>query len=384
MIRIKSLYPTYSTGRAISHIALSLCEHMRTERSDVRLTFCASDPSGRRAFTSDAVPGLLRRAAYRLDPSASTIKRYTEFAFRRSLGAGDVAWLWPHVSRGTYQAAREAGAVVVGERVNTHREMSRRILDEAYRRLGLPPSHGITESAAREETRKLLLCDFVFAPSPWVARSLENAGIPAERVLPTSYGWDPVRLARDGPGLPPAKGLSALFVGRGCFRKGVDLLLRAWAAAEVGGRLTLVGDLDAEVASHCAELLGRPDVLRMPFQDDVGPVYRSADVFVFPSLEEGSPLVLYEAMASGLPVLASPMAAGEVLRDGEEGLVMDPMDRGAWAAALRRLAADPILRRRMGGRARERARHYTWDKVGSRRLALLKDALALREAGRRA
>jgi glycosyltransferase involved in cell wall biosynthesis len=60
------------------------------------------------------------------------------------------------------------------------------------------------------------------------------------------------------------------------------------------------------------------------------------------------------------------------------------MDRGAWVAALRRLAADPELRRRMGRRARERARDYTWDKVAGRRLSQLEEALALREAGRRA
>ncbi|HEX7897794.1 MAG TPA: glycosyltransferase family 4 protein [Planctomycetota bacterium] len=381
MIRIRTLYPTYSTGRAISHIVLSLCEHMRSERSDVRLYFCASDPDGRRSFTSDAVPDLLRRAAYRLDPTTSTIRRFTEFSFRRSLGTADVAWIWPDVTPRTYQAARDAGAVVVGERVNTHRLTSRRILDAAYRRLGLPPTHGITERAAREETQKLLLCDWVFSPSPHVTRSLEDAGIPADRVLPSSYGWDPERLARDGPGLPPTDGLSALFVGRGCFRKGVDLLLRAWAAASVPGRLAIVGRLDEEVGTHCADLLARPDVAQLPYRDIVGPIYRSADVFVFPSLEEGSPLVLYEAMASGLPVLASPMAAGEILRDGVEGIVLDPLDQDAWVAALRRLAKDPDLRRRMGRSARERAADFTWQRVGRRRLAMLQEALTRRGAG---
>jgi glycosyltransferase involved in cell wall biosynthesis len=381
MIRIRTLYPTYSTGRAISHIVLSLCEHMRSDRSDIRLYFCASDPDGRRSFTVDGVPDLLRRAAYRLDPSTATIRRFTEFSYRRSLATADVAWIWPDVSPRTYQAARDAGAVVVGERVNTHRLTSRRILEAAYRRLGLPPTHGITDRAALEETRKLLLCDWVFAPSPLVARSLEEAGIPAERILPTSYGWDPERLARGGPGLPPTDGLSALFVGRGCFRKGVDLLLRAWAAAEVRGRLSLVGRLDEEVASHCAGLLARPDVLQVPFRDDVGPIYRSADVFVFPSLEEGSPLVLYEAMASGLAVLASPMGAGEILRDGVDGFVLDPLDQDAWVAALRRLAKDPDLRRRLGRSARDRAAEFTWSKVGQRRLAMLQEALARRGAG---
>jgi glycosyltransferase involved in cell wall biosynthesis len=382
MIRIRSLYPTYSTGRAISHIALSLCEHMRGLDGDVRLTFCASDPEGRRAFTRDAVPGVLRRAAYRLDPGAAAIRRFTEYTFRRGLSSGDVAWLWPTVSPATYLFARETGAVVVNERVNTHRATSRRILDAAYRRLGMPPTHGITDRAADEETRKLLLCDYIFAPSPWVARSLLEAGLPARRILRTSYGWDPSRLGRDGDGLPPTEGLSALFVGRGCVRKGVDLLLRAWADAAIPGRLALMGSLDPEIESCCAPLLARADILHLPFRDQVGPVFRSADVFVFPSLEEGSPLVVYEALGAGLPVVVSPMAAGDVVRDGVEGFVVDPLDHDAWVEALRNLANDPGLRARMGRRARERAEGYTWDKVARRRLSMLRDATTRASVGR--
>jgi len=136
------------------------------------------------------------------------------------------------------------------------------------------------------------------------------------------------------------------------------------------------------IAGLLAPTLARADLLHLPYRDAIGPIYRSADVFVFPSLEEGSPLVVYEALGAGLPVLLSPMAAGDVVRDGVEGFVLDPLDQEAWVEALRTLAKDPDLRARMGRRARERAAGYTWDKVGRRRLALLRDARERLHVGR--
>src|SRR5260370_37396221 len=59
-LRIASLFPVYSTGQAISHIALSLCHHMRSEEMEVRLVQPASDPAGRREVTSDAIPPILK------------------------------------------------------------------------------------------------------------------------------------------------------------------------------------------------------------------------------------------------------------------------------------------------------------------------------------
>lgn len=333
--------------------------------------FAASDPAGRSAHTRDAVPRWLKRLAYRLDPSARRIQRFAERRYCRRLRPGDIAYLWPLTSTQVYRDARERGAFIVNERINCHRATSTRILDEAYRRLGRPPQHGITEEAVREETAKLQLCDYIFAPSSPVARSLRDAGIPEEKILRSSYGWDPERLAREGKGLERVEGVTALFVGRGCVRKGVDLLAHAWAKAEVPGRLYLVGNMDAEIGEICSGPFARADIVRFPHTGDIGPIYRSADLFLFPSLEEGSPLVLYEAMACGLACVVSPMAAGDIVRPGVDGLVVDPLDQEAWVSSIRRLTRDSDLRKSLGEAARLRALDYTWDKVAAQRRALL-------------
>jgi glycosyltransferase involved in cell wall biosynthesis len=85
----------------------------------------------------------------------------------------------------------------------------------------------------------------------------------------------------------------------------------------------------------------------------------SADVFVFPSLFEGSAVVTYEALACGLPAVVTP-EAGSVVRDGVEGLEVASRDVDALAAAMARLGEDPALRARMGAAARGRAMDFDW------------------------
>src|SRR5262245_26050697 len=227
-VRVRGLYPIFSSGRATTHVCLSLARHLRAPEMDVEFMFVASEGHGRSEFTVDAVPRWLKGLAYRLDPTGQRIQKFTEGRFARRLRAGDIAYLWPGTSTPLYRKARELGAIVVNERINCHRATSKRILDDAYRRLGRPPQHGISDAAVREETEKLQLCDFIFAPSPLVAQSLKDAGLPESKILRSSYGWDSQRLSREGKGLEKSDGVTALFVGRSCVRKGIDLLAAAW------------------------------------------------------------------------------------------------------------------------------------------------------------
>lgn len=90
--------------------------------------------------------------------------------------------------------------------------------------------------------------------------------------------------------------------------------------------------------------------------EDMADFYRSLDIFTLPSLTEGMPLTVLEAMATGIPVIASAIGGiPEAVRDGVDGLLVPPADVGALASALRRLLVDRGLRTRMGESARQRA-----------------------------
>jgi glycosyltransferase involved in cell wall biosynthesis len=100
------------------------------------------------------------------------------------------------------------------------------------------------------------------------------------------------------------------------------------------------------------------DVVRLPGavgQDDIRRYYEEADVFVLPSFAEGLPVVLMEAMAVGLPVVTSRIAAiPELVDDGVNGFVLPPGRVDALVEALRCLASDSALRRRMGEQGRQK------------------------------
>lgn len=275
------------------------------------------------------------------------------------------------------------GVRVVREKFNCTKATAQAILAAEHDRLGLPPFSGISQAMLDKEAEELALATAVFSPSPEVTRSLTALGVPQQRILESSYGWEPSRMLGTGRALPPTGGVTLVFVGLLTARKGIHTLLEAWAQAGIRGRLVLAGRVDGLIAQRYGHILARPDVVHLGFVDDVASVLRSADWFVFPSLEEGSPLVTYEAAACGLPALVSPMGSGGVIRDGIEGVVLGGNRVADWAALIASLPARAAERDQMGAAARARAQDFTWDAVGARRRGQLL-ALAAREQQGRA
>jgi glycosyltransferase involved in cell wall biosynthesis len=108
--------------------------------------------------------------------------------------------------------------------------------------------------------------------------------------------------------------------------------------------------------------------------------YAAADLFLFPTFYDTFGLVIGEAMASGLPVVTSRAAgAAELITHGESGwLTTDPWDADQLADAVRTLAADADLRRRMGVAARAAIEPFTWDRTAAETLAVYRQVAAER------
>jgi glycosyltransferase involved in cell wall biosynthesis len=158
---------------------------------------------------------------------------------------------------------------------------------------------------------------------------------------------------------------------------------RETAVLLIVGDGPLRGELEREAAA-CG--LGR-SVRFVGSQPDVTSFYLGADVFVLPSLTEGLSNALLEAMAAGLPVVASDVRGNrEVVEDGVSGFLVDWADADAAARRVARLLEDAVLRRRLGTAARRRADCFSIAVVGERYCRLYQTVtspgLAVRQASR--
>jgi glycosyltransferase involved in cell wall biosynthesis len=195
------------------------------------------------------------------------------------------------------------------------------------------------------------------------------------------------RFARAPVGGP----VTVLHVGRLIPRKGIDRLLPAVAAAaDVRLRLAVVGSGPEEgrLRRLTAELGIADRVAFEGFVDQPGlPArYAAADIFAMPTLDDPFGMVLLEAAASGLPLLASPFAGAtlDLIDGGRSGLIADPADTVAWSSALRALARDPQLRRRLGERAHALTLDRTPERTADGYAAAVDAVLSLPPGARRA
>ncbi len=226
---------------------------------------------------------------------------------------------------------------------------------------------------------EIALADAVLVGSTYAADTFVAEGIPRSRMKVVPYGVDLDTFA------PPAEGalaardgarFEAIFTGQLTQRKGLSYLLEGWRRfAPADARLTLVGQTvgDARALAPWADLFRhvphrtRPQLARH---------YQTSDVFVFPTLVEGMPLVVLEAMACGLPVIVTANGPADIVRDGVDGFVIPARDPDAIAARLETLYRDPALRAQMGRNASRRAAEFGWPAYTDKVKACLADLCA--------
>lgn len=201
---------------------------------------------------------------------------------------------------------------------------------------------------------------------PQVPIAIIPNGVDAERFQVAARQWAPARL---------------LFVGRVVYQKGIDLLLAALAGLTTPEwHLTIVGDgpRRAELAAQAEQLGIAPRVNFTGWKSgaELAAAYAQANLFAYASRHEGMPNALLEAMASGLPAVATRIAGNEELVvPGETGLLVPAEDVAALRGALATLMADPAQRQRYGAAARKRAQtRYSWQAVAQQYAALLDQA----------
>lgn len=306
---------------------------------------------------------------------------------------------------------RELAALVKAEKpdiVHTHGSLSGRIaarmrkIPVVYTKHGqvrTPDRRGIASSQAGPFTRLVnrvatrVLADRVIAVSDRVRKELEDSGIQPSMITVIPNGIDLSPYRQKAKRTSKAKAADADAQGKRSFligtvarlspEKGIDTLLDAAkivVTSYPSARFVIAGTgpLERELAQKVRDLRLENCVRMAGFVDNVPGLFSGLDLYVLPSDTEGIPLALLEAMAAGLPVVATRVGGvPEVVVDGVTGFLVPPRQPKALAQAIVRLLVDPDLAKSMGASGRERAESMFDARVTAERtVQVYRDVLA--------
>jgi glycosyltransferase involved in cell wall biosynthesis len=279
------------------------------------------------------------------------------------------------------RAANRQGAITVLETGSRHPRYWQQAAIEERRRFGVDERNGgqvFSERVLRRMEHEYHLCDKFTVLSSAALRSFQEFGYghKAVVILP---GIDHTFFTP--PVVPKPSPLFRLcYVGRVELAKGLGYLLQAWKRLALPhAELFLIGEVQPDIKSILQEFAGATiKVTGFQFPPHVAQHYRESSVFVFPSVNEGFGVVLLEAMASGLPVIAAEgTGADECVKNGEEGLIVPARSVEALADAILWFYKNPEETRAMGAAARARIEsQFTLDHYNQRVISLYKHLAA--------
>jgi glycosyltransferase involved in cell wall biosynthesis len=229
----------------------------------------------------------------------------------------------------------------------------------------LPPnwSPAIHDMPAEQKRQEMALADLTIVPSLYVEATIREF-YPHKEIARAPYGvntefWTP------GPTNKPPGPLQFIYAGHASLRKGTPLLIEAWSKAELhDAELTLVGPwmlADSKRRSLPPGIKWFAPCSPQALRDR----YRESDVFVFPSFAEGFGLVLLEAMACGLPAIASEATIGPEIITADSGFITPTGDFDRLVELLRWFERHRDQLPAMGRQAREQAARWTWSNYRS-------------------
>lgn len=279
------------------------------------------------------------------------------------------------------RAAKQQGMWTAVEQMIAPRDVVEYLVEREMERFpewaGPPRNNPFASVFAAREKAEWALADVIVCPSDFVRQHVIACGGPEKRCVTVPYGVNP-RFSVDRTIRTPGP-LRVLTVGEVGLRKGSPYV--AEAAELIGGAATFRMAGRTNLPENLKRDLSRwVDLRGVVPRTEVADEFRWADVFLLPSICEGSATVVYEALAAGLPVVTTENT-GSVVRHGLEGFIVPIRNAEAIALALEELAENADLRASMSANALRRAAEFTVEEYGKRLLSALSILPATRPVG---
>jgi glycosyltransferase involved in cell wall biosynthesis len=275
----------------------------------------------------------------------------------------------------TQKAAKSRhGAFLVCDRGSSHISFQDEILREESE-IWKQPYHPIDPRIVERELEEYEAADRIVVPSGFAAQSFLDKGLPADKVREAALGVD---LGLFHPAAKEDRVFRVLFVGSLSLRKGIPYLLEAMGGLRLPNlELWLIGGIAKETRPFLAKHEGRFRHLGILPRSKLFRYYSQGAVLVLPSIEDGFGLVLAQAMACGLPVIATTnTGATSLFTEGKEGFVVPIRDAEAIRDRILRLYRDPELQREMSTNALECVKHLGgWSRYGDRMKEIYQEGL---------
>lgn len=276
---------------------------------------------------------------------------------------------WANCSLESFRFLKNRSILIV-EAGSMHVLAQEKILQQEFRLQGLraPP---ILDENKKRMLEELALADFVAVPSEHVRQSFIDQGISANKIIKIPYGCNVEKFALQKPKRFAGK-IIFLFVGMVSLQKGIAYLLQAWDAL---GRFRKLAELHliGSVGQDCVVLLKKYTGLENLFlhgpmkQDNLKKWYDLAHVFVLPSLQEGLAMVIGEAMAAGLCIVATDVSGCvELMTPGLHGFMIKSGNAQVLLETMLWCINNPWQVIEMGDAAQKVAQKNTWQDYGER------------------
>lgn len=281
-----------------------------------------------------------------------------DFLASREVERCDFFHGWNNMSLRSLRKARDLGAITIVERASSHILTQKKLLQEEYRKFGmnLDPIDPRVVSRSLQEYEE---CDFIFVPSQFAYESFLENKVPEKKLKLIPFGVD---LERFNLPKKPHGIFRVIFVGQVGLRKGVGYLLEAWSELSLkNAELVVVGPIFPDFKEQIQKFKDLLGVRYITYLNRIEELYQESDVFIFPTIEEGTALAVLEAMASSLPVITT-YNAGCPIKDEKEGFIVPIRDVEALKKSLLALYQDRDLTLKMGSEARRRVEDLGWEK----------------------